>query len=71
MVVPDSSHAFKELHSFNTGAAIRAEGVIKESPGKGQSCELEVNKIIKNSQILKFFSRLKTRNLEDNYNENS
>jgi asparaginyl-tRNA synthetase len=45
MVVPDSSNAFKKLHSFNTGAAIRAEGVIKESPGKGQSCEIEVNEI--------------------------
>ncbi len=45
LVIPDISNAFKELHSFNTGAAIRAEGVVKESPGKGQSCELEVNEI--------------------------
>ncbi len=45
LVVPDTSNAFNELHSFNTGAAIRAEGVIKESPGKGQNSELEVNEI--------------------------
>ena len=45
LVVPDTSDAFTELHSINTGAAIRAEGVIKESPGKGQSSELEVREI--------------------------
>ncbi|UCH79644.1 MAG: asparagine--tRNA ligase [Nitrospiraceae bacterium] len=45
LVIPDTASAFKELHCINTGAAIRAEGLIKKSPGKGQSCELEVNGI--------------------------
>lgn len=45
LVVPGASPAFRELPQCNTGAAIRAEGVLKESPGKGQKLEVEVSGI--------------------------
>ncbi|MEW6052903.1 MAG: asparagine--tRNA ligase [Nitrospirota bacterium] len=46
LVVPQNSGAFRELHRCNTGAAIMAKGVLRESPGKGQKFELEVSEII-------------------------
>jgi asparaginyl-tRNA synthetase len=45
LVVPAESAAFKQLPDCNTGAAIKAVGVIKASPGKGQNVEMEVSDI--------------------------
>ncbi|RJR18056.1 MAG: asparagine--tRNA ligase [Nitrospiraceae bacterium] len=45
LVVPVETSAFTKLSSCNTGAAIRAEGVLKESVGKGQKYEVEVSEI--------------------------
>jgi asparaginyl-tRNA synthetase len=45
IVIPEESAAFPKLSNCNTGAAIKAIGVIKESPGKGQRVELEVSDI--------------------------
>jgi asparaginyl-tRNA synthetase len=45
LVVPAESAAFKQLPNCNTGAAIKAVGVIKASPGKGQNVEMEVSDI--------------------------
>ncbi len=45
LVIPGGSDAFKELVRCNTGAAIRAKGALKESPGKGQRLEVEVAEI--------------------------
>jgi len=45
LIVPDKVSAFRELHRCNTGAAISAKGVLKESPGKGQRFEIEVSEI--------------------------
>ena len=45
LVVTDGAPAFKELHSCNTGAAIRVSGILKESPAKGQKVEIEVSEI--------------------------
>ena len=45
LVIPGQASAFKELIRCNTGAAIRANGFLKESPGKGQRLELEVTEI--------------------------
>jgi asparaginyl-tRNA synthetase len=45
LVVPGETDAFKELVRCNTGAAIRAEGLLKESPGKGQRLEVEISGI--------------------------
>ncbi|MDH4232533.1 MAG: asparagine--tRNA ligase [Nitrospirota bacterium] len=45
LVVPGDAPAFGELHRCNTGAAIRAKGILKESPGKGQKFEVEVSEI--------------------------
>ena len=42
LVVPGDTDAFKELVHCNNGAAIRAKGLLKESPGKGQRFEVEV-----------------------------
>jgi asparaginyl-tRNA synthetase len=42
LVIPGEKPGFRELHRCNTGAAIRAAGMIKESPGKGQRVEMEV-----------------------------
>jgi len=36
LVIPEESVAFEKLAHCNTGAAIKAVGVIKSSPGKGQ-----------------------------------
>jgi asparaginyl-tRNA synthetase len=45
LVVPAEAVAFHKLSGCNTGAAIRAEGVLKESLGKGQKYEVEVSDI--------------------------
>jgi asparaginyl-tRNA synthetase len=45
IVVPVESHAFKEVPRCETGAAIKAKGILKESPGKGQKLEVEVSEI--------------------------
>jgi asparaginyl-tRNA synthetase len=45
LVVPSGTTAFKQLIRCDTGAAIRAKGVLKESPGKGQRLEVEVSEI--------------------------
>ncbi len=45
LVIPGESPAFKELSNCNTGAAIKAGGVLKESPAKGQKIEIEVTDI--------------------------
>ena len=45
LVVPEGSAATGKLSSCNTGAAIKASGLLKESPGKGQSIEIEVSEI--------------------------
>jgi asparaginyl-tRNA synthetase len=45
LVVPGEIASFKELHRCNTGAAISAKGMLKESPGKGQKFEIEVSEI--------------------------
>ncbi len=45
LVVPEGSAASGKLSSCNTGAAIKASGLLKESPGKGQSIEVEVSEI--------------------------
>jgi len=42
LVVTGESGAFRKLDGCNTGAAIRAVGTIKASPGKGQQLELDV-----------------------------
>jgi len=45
LVVPETSPAFQRSIHCNTGAAIRATGILKESPAKGQKFELEVSEI--------------------------
>ncbi len=45
LVVPAEAPSFSTLSGCNTGAAIRAEGVLKESLGKGQRYEVEVSEI--------------------------
>jgi asparaginyl-tRNA synthetase len=45
LVLSAEASAFKELARCNTGAAIRAKGVLKDSPGKGQRLEVEVSEI--------------------------
>lgn len=45
LVLPGESDAFRKLQQCNTGAAIKAEGMLKESPAKGQKYEMEVSKI--------------------------
>ncbi len=45
LVVDGSSPAFSVLDEIATGAALRVDGVLKESPGKGQSWEMHVDKI--------------------------
>jgi asparaginyl-tRNA synthetase len=45
MIVAGESSAFQELPRCNTGSAIKATGILRESPGKGQTCELEVTEI--------------------------
>ena len=45
LVIPSESSAFNKLPECNTGAAVKAWGVLKESPGKGQKLEVEVSEI--------------------------
>jgi asparaginyl-tRNA synthetase len=45
LVVPGASPAFNEVPACDTGAALRAKGVLKESPGRGQRFEVEVSEI--------------------------
>lgn len=45
LVVPGEASAFHHLHQCNTGAAVKAKGNLKESPGKGQKYEMEVSEI--------------------------
>lgn len=45
LVVAENTPAFKELLRCNTGAAIMAKGILKESPGKGQKFEVDVSEI--------------------------
>ncbi len=45
LVVSDGSQAYRELNRCNTGSAIKAVGVLKASPGKGQKYEVEVSEI--------------------------
>ena len=45
LVVPGASQAFNEVAACDTGAALRAKGILKESPGKGQKFEVEVSEI--------------------------
>jgi asparaginyl-tRNA synthetase len=46
LIIPDEIPAFHELQRLNTGAAIRATGVLKESPARGQKFEMEVLDIL-------------------------
>jgi len=45
LVVPEKSPAFQRVTHCNTGAAIKASGILKESPAKGQKFEVEVSDI--------------------------
>jgi len=45
LVVTGEAPAFHNLHLSNTGAAIKATGILKESLGKGQKYEVEVSEI--------------------------
>jgi asparaginyl-tRNA synthetase len=45
LVISGESHSFEKLKNCNTGAALKVTGGLKESPGKGQSVELDVAEI--------------------------
>ncbi|RJQ50680.1 MAG: asparagine--tRNA ligase [Nitrospiraceae bacterium] len=45
LVIPEASPAFQALIHCNTGAAVRACGILKESPAQGQRFEVEVSAI--------------------------
>jgi len=45
LVVPAESSAFHHLHLCNNGSSIKAKGILRESPGKGQKYEMEVSEI--------------------------
>jgi asparaginyl-tRNA synthetase len=45
LVIPETSQAFQKLIHCNTGAAIKATGLLKESPAQGQKFEVEVSDI--------------------------
>jgi len=45
LVVSGGVSAKKEIHRCNTGAAIKARGVLRKSPAKGQKYELDVSDI--------------------------
>jgi asparaginyl-tRNA synthetase len=45
LVITGETRAFQEVTKCDTGAAIWAKGVLKESPGKGQRVEVEVTEI--------------------------
>jgi asparaginyl-tRNA synthetase len=46
LIINGETPAFQQIHRCNTGAAIRAEGILKESPAKGQKFEVEVSQIV-------------------------
>ena len=45
LVIPGEASAFQQLHRCNTGAAVKVNGILKESPAKGQKYEMEVSEI--------------------------
>ena len=45
LVINSETPAFQQIHRCNTGAAIKAKGILKESPGKGQKFEMDVSEI--------------------------
>ena len=45
LILNDGTPAFQRLHLCNTGTAIKAKGILKESPAKGQKFEVEVSEI--------------------------
>ena len=45
LVISETSPAFQKLADCNTGAAIKATGLLKESPAQGQKFEVEVSDI--------------------------
>jgi asparaginyl-tRNA synthetase len=45
LVISSDSPAFHKLSECNTGAAVKASGILRESPGKGQRVEVEVSEI--------------------------
>jgi asparaginyl-tRNA synthetase len=45
LVIPAEKTVFQQLYRCNTGSAIKAVGMLKESPAKGQKYELEVSEI--------------------------
>ena len=45
LIITDGSSASKDLQRCNTGAAIKAAGMLKESPAKGQKYEVEVSEL--------------------------
>ncbi len=45
LVVPADSPPFQHLNRCNTGTALKAKGILKESPAKGQKYEVEISEI--------------------------
>ena len=45
LVIEAETPAFQQLHRYNTGAAVMAKGILKESPAKGQKFELAVSEV--------------------------
>ncbi|MBI4849956.1 MAG: asparagine--tRNA ligase [Nitrospirae bacterium] len=45
LVIAETSPAFQKLTRCNTGAAIKATGILKESPAQGQKFEVEISEI--------------------------
>jgi asparaginyl-tRNA synthetase len=45
LVISSKTPAFHHLHLCNNGSSIRAKGILRESPGKGQKYELEISEI--------------------------
>ena len=45
LVINSGAPGFQQLHRLNTGAAILAKGILKESPAKGQKFEMEVSEL--------------------------
>jgi asparaginyl-tRNA synthetase len=46
LLINNETPAFQELYRCNTGSAIQATGLLRESPAKGQKFEMEVSEII-------------------------
>jgi asparaginyl-tRNA synthetase len=45
LVISGETPAFGEIGRCNTGASLRARGILKDSPGKGQRIEMEASEI--------------------------